>query len=151
MELKDKIFNSKIFEKTKILYLPDEKFNIEKFKKQIKTNNKIENIFNNNNIIFLAAGRLTKQKNFTYLIEEFSKFYFEKNNCNLIILGDGEYFKKLKDLIKKKKLQKAIHLMGKVDNIFSYMKDSHAFILSSKWEEMGFVLLKLLIKFIYNL
>ena len=39
--------------------------------------------------------------------------------------------------------------MGKVDNIFSYMKDS-PFILSSKWEEMGFVIIEAAYQ-IYNL
>tara|TARA_A100001015_G_C15021052_1_gene728011 strand:+ start:1715 stop:2872 length:1158 start_codon:yes stop_codon:yes gene_type:complete len=149
LELKNKIVNTKIFEKIKIFYLPDAVININKFKKQIKTSNKIKDIIENKSIIFLAAGRLTKQKNFTYLIEEFSKFYFEKNNSHLIILGAGEDFKKLENLIKEKQLQKVIHLIGKVDNIFSYMKDSHAFILSSKWEEMGFVIIEAALSNLY--
>ena len=39
--------------------------------------------------------------------------------------------------------------MGKVDNIFSYMKRSHAFILSSKWEEMGFVIIEAALSNLY--
>ena len=42
-------------------------------------------------------GRLTKQKNFSYLINEFSKFHHKKKNCHLVILGEGEEIKKLSD------------------------------------------------------
>ena len=38
---------------------------------------------------YLAIGRLTKQKNFSFLINWFSKFNFDKNN-KLIIVGEGE-------------------------------------------------------------
>ena len=33
-------------------------------------------------------------------------------------------------------------MLGKVENVFRYMKDSKALILSSKWEEMGFVIIE---------
>ena len=56
-------------------------------------------------------------------------------------MGDGEEMKKLKNLINKK-LNNVIYLLGKVDNVLRYMKDSDAFILSSKWEEMGFVIVE---------
>ena len=102
----------------------------------------MKNLFSDENIIFLAAGRLTNQKNFGYLIEEFEKFYFENKNSRLVILGDGEEKQKLKKLINEKKLNNVIYLLGKVDNVIRYMKDSHAFILTSKWEEMGFVIIE---------
>ena len=59
-----------------------------------------------------------------------------------MILGDGEEFENLKSLIIKKKLTNAVHLLGRVENVLRYMKDSDAFILSSKWEEMGFVIIE---------
>ena len=92
--------------------------------------------------IFLAVGRLTKQKNFNYLINEFYKFYLENKNCRLVILGDGEEFNSLNSLIIKKQLTKVVYLLGRVENVLRYMKDSDAFILSSKWEEMGFVIIE---------
>ena len=122
--------------------MPDAVINISKFKKQLNTNKELKNLFSDENIIFLAAGRLTKQKNFGYLIEEFEKFYFENKNSRLVILGDGEEKQKLKKLINEKKLNNVIYLLGKVDNVIRYMKDSHAFILTSKWEEMGFVIIE---------
>ena len=142
IELKTKMIKLKILDKIKIFYLPDAVINIRKFRKQINTNNEFKKLFSEENTIFLAAGRLTSQKNFDYLIEEFSKYYFKNNNSRLVILGEGEEMKKLKNSINKKKLNSAIYLLGKVDNVLRYMKDSDAFILSSKWEEMGFVIIE---------
>ena len=59
-----------------------------------------------------------------------------------MILGDGEEFDNLQNLIVKKKLKNIIYLLGRVENVLRYMRDSDAFILSSKWEEMGFVIIE---------
>ena len=142
IELKSKLIKLKILNEIKIFYLPDAVININKFRKQLNTNIQLKNLFSGENTVFLAAGRLTKQKNFEYLIEEFSKFYFENKNSRLVILGDGEEKQKLKKSINEKKLNNVIYLLGKVENVIRYMKDSHAFILSSKWEEMGFVIIE---------
>ena len=85
---------------------------------------------------------MTKQKNFNYLINEFYNFYLENKNWRLVILGDGEEFNSLNSLIIKKQLNKVVHLLGRVENVLRYMKDSDAFILSSRWEEMGFVIIE---------
>ena len=44
----------------------------------------------NQNQYFIAAGRLTKQKNFIYLIDEFNSFLKDHPNNNLLIFGEGE-------------------------------------------------------------
>lgn len=142
IELKKKIENFEIINKDKIFHLPDAVINISKLRKQLKIQNKFKHIFTKDVKIFLAVGRLTKQKNFNYLINEFYKFYLENKNCRLVILGDGEEFNSLNSLIIKKQLTKVVYLLGRVENVLRYMKDSDAFILSSKWEEMGFVIIE---------
>ena len=54
--------------------------------------------FNN---FYLAIGRLTKQKNFKFLVEVFSEFLKTSDN-NLIIIGEGEQRDSLQKLIEKK-------------------------------------------------
>lgn len=142
IELKNKIKKYNIIEEEKVYHLPDAVININKFQKQLKTQNIHKNIFSKNYNILLAAGRLTEQKNFSYLIEEFSKFYQKNKNYRLVIFGDGEELYNLKLLIKKKRLNETVFILGKVNNILRYMKDADAFILSSKWEEMGFVIIE---------
>tara|TARA_B100000886_G_C20394098_1_gene479567 strand:- start:160 stop:1320 length:1161 start_codon:yes stop_codon:yes gene_type:complete len=99
----------------------------------------------NNSIIgtnyYIAIGRLTKQKNFEFLISVFKDFLkFNKNK--LIILGDGEERNNLTSLIKKNGLDDKILLLGFKKNVFKYLKNSKCFILSSLWEDPGFVLIE---------
>ena len=59
--------------------------------KKFKSKNKILlNKVNNYNNYFLAVGRLTKQKNYQYLISEFSNYLKIKKDAVLLIIGDGE-------------------------------------------------------------
>ena len=92
--------------------------------------------------IIFSAGRLTKQKNFSYLIDEFFDFCKVNDEFILYILGDGEEAKILEKKIKEKKLTDKIFLMGHVDNVYKYFKNGDLFILSSKWEEVGFVIVE---------
>ena len=40
--------------------------------------------------MIFCTGRFTRQKNFIYLIREFSKFIKSNPNENLLIIGEGE-------------------------------------------------------------
>lgn len=93
------------------------------------------------NNYYLAIGRLTKQKNFSFLINCFAKFNFNKKN-KLIIVGDGEEKDNLKKIIKEKKIDNYVKLAGYQKNVFTFLKKSKCFILSSLWEDPGFVLLE---------
>ncbi|MDA7830968.1 glycosyltransferase [Candidatus Pelagibacter sp.] len=91
---------------------------------------------------FLAAGRLTKQKNFLFLCKVFKIIINKHPSFKLLIAGDGEDKKKIEDYIEKNKLKKNIFLIGHIENIFPLMKGAEAFILSSLWEDPGFVIVE---------
>ena len=141
IELMNKLINMNLFEKNKISFLPDAIIDIKQF--IFKKNSEVENLqkFDGKKIIF-AAGRLTRQKNFSYLISEFSNFLKQNNEFVLLILGDGEERNKLEKQIIENKLQKNIFLVGHVNNVFKYFKKGEAFILSSLWEEVGFAMVE---------
>jgi len=140
-ELKKNLINLNIFAKDKLFYLPDAIINIESFIKQKKIKlTEFEN-YKDKKIIF-AAGRLTKQKNFSYLIDEFSDFCENNDDYILNILGDGEEMKSLSKKIIEKKMTKKIILRGQVQDVYKYFKYGSLFILSSKWEEVGFVIVE---------
>ena len=90
---------------------------------------------------FLAVGRLTRQKNFIFLIDVFKKFNNNKNN-KLIIVGDGEQKDKLLKFIQLNKLSDTVEIHDYTEEIFDYYKYARCFILSSLWEDPGFVLVE---------
>ena len=138
-ELREQLNNSKIFDEKKIIVLYDSVINIQEVnnKKKIPLEKSLSKIK-----YFLAIGRLTKQKNFNLLIDGFNEFNKENKKYKLLIIGEGEDRDKLKKKIDKLKLNDQINLLGFKDNIYKYLKNSQAFILSSLWEEMGFVIIE---------
>ena len=140
-ELRSQLEEKNIFFSEKLFYLPDAIISMNEFSKirdKIYTNLD----FVSNKKILLAAGRLTKQKNFSYLINEFDNFIKTNKDFVLVILGEGEERKSLLKIIKEKKIEKSVFLLGYKRDIYSIMKRSSAFILSSLWEEMGFVIIE---------
>ena len=94
------------------------------------------------NKIIVGIGRLTKQKNFSLLISAFNKILKKYPEYILVILGDGEKKLELLNLIKTLKLENKIHLVGFQENVYQYLINADCFLLSSLWEDPGFVLLE---------
>ena len=139
IELKNHLKKLEIFENKKIMVLYDSVINI----KEVNNKKKVPlpgDIIKSN--YFLAIGRLTKQKNFDLLIKAFYEFNKINNSYKLFIIGEGEENKKILNKIHELKLENKIFLLGFKKNVYKYLKNSKAFILSSLWEEMGFVIIE---------
>ena len=136
IDLQNQLIENKIFEKGKLVFLPDPIIILKDIQKKVEQDNHEKRSF------FISVGRLTKQKNFGYLINEFSKFAQIDLSYDLHIFGEGEEKDKLKKLIVKHKMQNRIYLMGYKENINFFMKKAEALILSSLWEDPGFVLIE---------
>jgi len=121
--------------KIKLLY--DPVISVKQIRQKLNKKNKFK--FNN---YFLAAGRLTKQKNFLFLIKAFQKILTKHPQLNLIIAGEGEERVVMEKYIYQNDLTKKIHLVGYIENIFPLIRDARAFILSSLWEDPGFVIIE---------
>ncbi len=76
------------------------------------------------------------------MIKNISKKIKKNSNILLYIFGDGEEEKKLRNLISKLGLENNIKLFQYSDNIYNYLCNSRGFILSSLWEDPGFVLVE---------
>ena len=94
---------------------------------------------------YLSIGRLSKQKNFIFLIDCFLELIKKNKELILIIIGTGEEFKKIHKLIKINNLENNIILAGYQKNVFKFLKNSKGFILSSLWEDPGFVIIEAMI------
>ena len=111
-------------------------------KKKNEKNDDIDFIKSGFKNFYIAIGRLTKQKNFSFLIDCFSEILKIKSNAKLLIIGDGELKDEIKKKIEQKKLNKNIRLIPFRNNIYNYLNLSSGFILSSLWEDPGFVLIE---------
>ena len=140
-DLLEQLKKSKIFDSENLVYLPDAIINIKDFINQTKNKNFSKKIEKKKKY-FISVGRLTRQKNFSYLINEFFEFSKTNKEIDLLIFGDGDEKKYLLKIIKNKNLTNRIFLMGHSPEIYSFMKKAEAFILSSLWEEPGFVLIE---------
>ena len=140
IDTRTQLIQKNIFEAEKIVTLRDPILSIKEItekKKEI-----IIDKFIIKNKYLVSIGRLTKQKNHKLLIDSFS-FYSKKNkDIDLVIIGAGEEQVELSRLIKQLNLKDRVHLIGFKENVFNYLYNARGFILSSKWEDPGFVLIE---------
>jgi glycosyltransferase involved in cell wall biosynthesis len=129
-----------IFDKNKLCVLRDPALKLKEFAK--KKFEKIENSKIKDKKYIIGIGRLTKQKNFNLLINGFNQIKKKYHEYELIIIGEGEKKDELLKLIKSHGLEKEVHLLGFKNNVYKYLKRADCFILTSLWEDPGFVLIE---------
>lgn len=92
--------------------------------------------------IVVSAGRLVEQKDYFTLINAFSIAKDKIFPLKLWIIGEGPLKHTLEKHVKKFGMSKDILFLGWKQNVISYVKQSSAFVLSSKREGFGYVLIE---------
>ncbi len=93
--------------------------------------------------VIVGIGRLTAQKDFATLIRAFKKVV-SSTPSRLIILGEGPDREKLIRLAHQLRLEGLVDMPGFVDNPYAYLAKSDLFVLSSRFEGFGNVLVEAL-------
>ena len=137
----DLIKKNNIFPERKLRYLPDPILEPKEIQSKKNKFVSISKKFIPEKSI-VSVGRLTKQKNYTFLIKAFYEIQKKDNDINLFILGDGDERSELLKRIKELELIDKIFLIGHQENVYKYIKDAKIFVLTSLWEDPGFVLLE---------
>lgn len=137
----NKYFNTPISKMVNI-YNPCNFELINSLASQSVVDNEFESIIGNSSNIVITIGRLTRQKAHCNLIQSFAEVVKNKPDAILIILGDGKLKDALLDLVKKKKLEKRVYMLGFKENPYYYLKRSKVFVLSSLYEGFANVLLE---------
>lgn len=91
-----------------------------------------------NTVVFV--GRLAFEKNPELLLEVWEKV--KRNGWKLRIVGDGEYRKKIKQLISNKNLGDSVELAGWVSDVTAELQKAKIFMLTSRYEGFGLALLE---------
>ena len=129
--------SKKIFNDEKIFFLPDPIIDIKNInllkKKELDKKYSIKKDF------FISIGRLTEQKNHLFLIDCFRQY---ADKFDLFILGNGELKEKIITKIKEYNLCNSIYVFNFDSNIYPLLLKSKALIMTSKWEDPGFVMIE---------
>lgn len=89
----------------------------------------------------LAVGRLKKQKGFDILIQAIAEI---ESDARLEIAGDGPLKDELIKLAERLNISERVKFIGFQKDIMSLMRSSDCFVLSSRWEGFGNVLVEAL-------
>lgn len=93
--------------------------------------------------VFLGAGRLTTQKDFRTLMEAFALVRAQRE-CRLVILGEGPEREALAEYAAALGIADDVDMPGYVSDPIPWMARSAGFVLSSRYEGLGNVLVEAL-------
>ncbi len=91
--------------------------------------------------LITAVGRLTRQKGFETLIRSFA-ILNRQTPSRLLILGEGELRRDLSALIESLGVKEQVDMPGHDPNPYRTIKNSDVFVMSSRWEGPGHVLIE---------
>jgi glycosyltransferase involved in cell wall biosynthesis len=99
-------------------------------------------IRNNTNHLLITVSRLVPQKDLFTLIEGVSKLHKNWPDVQLVIFGTGPLLPELEEFSKSKGLTESVHFLGQTENPRGVMALSDVFVLTSKYEGFGLVLVE---------
>ena len=133
------------FLEKKLFLLRDPVLNIDEINKKLKDKSdlpeEIKKFIDGGNF-FLLIGRFTKQKNFIFFLESVIDTIKESKDLKFLIIGDGEDKKKFLKIVKEHNLRKNVFVHSYTKNVHYLMRICRAFILTSLWEDPGFVIIE---------
>jgi glycosyltransferase involved in cell wall biosynthesis len=96
--------------------------------------------------IVLAAGRLTRQKGFDYLIPAFAEVARQEPDWALRIAGKGPLGGSLRKQVVDNDASNSVFFLGLVNNMARQMELASLFVLSSSWEGFPMVIIEAMSK-----
>lgn len=91
---------------------------------------------------FFVAARFVKQKGLDLLIDAFAKFCEVDDEWKLVIAGDGPLRMRVLKRVWNKKIQNRVEFVGVTNNVQKYYLESSVYLLSSRWEGWGLVIVE---------
>jgi glycosyltransferase involved in cell wall biosynthesis len=93
--------------------------------------------------VLLSVGRLNAQKDYPTLFRAVAELR-QTRDLHLIVLGEGPERAALEQLADDIGISDILAMPGFVDNPFAYMRQARLFVLSSRWEGFGLVIVEAL-------
>ncbi len=95
-----------------------------------------------NHLIIGHVGRFSSQKNHSYLLRVFSSLLKKKDNCSLILVGDGPLRKKIEQEANSLAINSNIHFLGVRSDIPQLYQMFDAFVFPSFYEGLPVTLIE---------
>jgi glycosyltransferase involved in cell wall biosynthesis len=126
----------------KIRYVPNG-VDTEKFKLNLKVRDRIRDKLGlRDSFIWLAVGRFHVQKDYPNLLNALTQVAREIHSVCLLIVGDGPLRWDMEQLAKELGLDGKVKFLGICSYVSELMNAADAFVLSSRWEGFGLVLVE---------
>lgn len=93
-------------------------------------------------VVLGTVGKMTHNKNQSFLLEIFGECRKRNRNSRLILVGDGDLYQSLKDKCRRMGLEEAVYFVGMKDNVADYLQAMDIFVFPSFYEGFGMALLE---------
>lgn len=91
---------------------------------------------------FIVAARFVEAKGIDLVLSSYAKFLEANQEWDLLIAGDGPDRPEILEKLWKLGLQERVKFVGVTDNIIKYYLESSVYLLSSRWEGWGLVIIE---------
>ena len=117
---------------------------LEKYKFNVEVRERIRNDLkiDKNTIVIGHVGRFVELKNHDFLVDVFYEFYEIHPNSKLLLIGTGIKENEIKEKVKRLGIEENVIFAGFRENVNDYMCAMDLFVLPSKTEGLGLVLIE---------
>lgn len=138
----DWVFGKSAKNKKEIISIPNA-IDIDKFEYNEDLRNKVREQLNiEEKMVIGHVGRFSYQKNHKLLIKIFNEVYKLNDDVVLLLIGEGELEKEIRSLIDELGLENNVLFLGLRNDVNELMQAMDVFILPSKFEGLGIVLIE---------
>lgn len=112
-----------------------------RFNKEMRERTRIE-LGLKNKLIIGHIGRFNEQKNHEFLIDVFYEVCHRKNDCVLMLVGEGPLKNRIEEKINNLKIADRVLLLGQRDDVEYLLQAMDVFVFPSIFEGLGIVLIE---------
>jgi len=128
--------------KNKIRFMPNG-IDTAKFKPNKAAGQRLRNELGvDNYFVWLAVGRFEEAKDYPNMLRAFSMIVSKKSNVVLLLVGRGSLLEEVKKLAGALGMKDNVRFLGVRQDVPDLMNAADAFVLSSRWEGFGLVLVE---------
>lgn len=131
------LFGEKIVNSDKF-YVLNNAIDVNKFKFNKEIRDKYRKELNlENNKVFIQVGEFNDQKNHKFTVELFKELVKKEPNSKLLLVGNGEYYKDIENMINSYNLNDNIVLLGRRNDVDNLLMASDIYLMPSNFEGLS--------------